>query len=99
AVFFEESQEITLKHLRIDPDAIKPLPLVSETGKTRSAETPFPTLSRPASTTLDQMSTTIIKKTVEQCGGKNSKTAPKIGISRSRIYRALRETGADYRMA
>jgi two-component system, NtrC family, response regulator HydG len=91
AVFFEESDEIGPQHLRIDLDGIAPLFPPATMASAQTNTTP-PFIQAPATnSTLDQIRTTIIKQTVEQCGGNITKAARQLGISRSRIYRLLRE--------
>ncbi|HKX27900.1 MAG TPA: sigma 54-interacting transcriptional regulator [Blastocatellia bacterium] len=91
AVFFEEDDEITLQHLRLDPNAAAPTAAGSGPLATADRNAPAPTKDQPAGDTLSQISVTIIKQMVEMCGGNIAKAARRLGISRSRIYRALRE--------
>ncbi len=90
AVFFEEGNEIRQQHLRIDLDAVVPAQQVAAVA-TPSDRSHFTNSVPKVTGTLGEMSTTIIKQTVEQCGGNISKAARTLGISRSRIYRVLEE--------
>jgi PAS domain S-box-containing protein len=87
AVLFEESEQLTLKHLRLESDVT-----VEPPQHEIAALTPTPI--EAAQGTLDQINETIIKQTVEQCGGNITKAARRLGISRSRIYRVLYGTDA-----
>jgi len=85
AVLFEESEQITFKHLRLDSEAtLEPPP------KESAAATPAQIGA--VNGTLDQMNETIIKQMVERCEGNITKAARRLGISRSRVYRVLHET-------
>jgi PAS domain S-box-containing protein len=91
AVFFEEGDEIRQQYLRIDLDMTAPVHKVVATIATYQDTAPIIEPAPAADGTLEQMSATIIKQTVDQCGRNISKAARKLGISRSRIYRILRE--------
>ena len=85
AVLFEESEQITLKHLRLESDVtVEPPP------NEIAAATPAPTGA--ANGTLDQINETIIKQMVEDCNGNITQAARRLGVSRSRIYRVLQGT-------
>jgi PAS domain S-box-containing protein len=90
AVFFEEGDEIRPQYLRINLDPV-PQPGEPENTELHDPERPIQSVQGQSGETLEQMSALIIKQTVKQYDGNISKAARALGVSRSRIYRLLRE--------